>query len=271
MVHSVNTHKGNPYSFSGSNPDARPIGFCIVDLLHKTLLPNNYMKTHTTNKKNRLRNSVSEGTLAATLIAIGSLTGGASAAVNMQYSFTGTFAGTLNGVSFNAPVRISMLSATASNTSSSSTSGSTTTTFYRLFGETTIDIGDDGIGVVTMTPLSSHWTTPVITASRSNTFGIYSTTVSLAYFNAPNSSTVGRTTFGTKSASSYDFSGPESYAFTSNPTSLQSIETTGGTLLLSSGGRVSFTATAVPEPSAAALLGFGAFGLAARRRRAMAV
>jgi len=120
---------------------------------------------------------------------------------------------------------------------------------------------------VTMTRLSSHWTTPVITASRSNTFGIYSTTVSLAYFNAPNSSTVGRTTFGTKGDSSYDFSGPESYAFTSNPTSFESIETSGGTLSFSSGGRVNFTATAVPEPSAAALLGLGAMGLLARRRR----
>jgi hypothetical protein len=227
------------------------------------------MKTHTIHKKNRLRNFFTAGTLAATLIAIGSLTGGANAAVtaNIQYSFTGTFAGTLNGVSFNGPVRISMLSNTENNTSYSVLSGFTTTTFYRLFGETTIDIGDDGLDVVTMTRLSPVWTTPVITASRSNTFGIYSTTVSLAYFNAPNSSTVGRTTFGTKSDSTYDFSGPESYTFTTNPTNLSDIETTGGTLLFSSGGRVNFTATAVPEPSAAALLGLGAMGLLARRRR----
>jgi len=129
----------------------------------------------------------------------------ATVAPNIQYSFTGTFAGTLNGVSFNAPVRISMLSDTASNTSSSSTTGLTTTTLFRLFGETSIDIDDDGIGVVTMTRLSSLWTTPVITASRSTTMGINSTTVAVGYFNPVNSSTQGRTTFGTNSGSYYDF------------------------------------------------------------------
>jgi hypothetical protein len=226
------------------------------------------MKTHTNQKKNRLTTAVSASTLAATLIAIGSLTGGASAAtVNMQYSFTGTFAGTLNGVSFNAPVRISMLSATASNTSSSVVSGLTTTTIYGLFGDINFDIGDDGLDVVTMTGLSPVWTTPMIHASRSTTLGIYATTVSIAYFNPVNSSNDKRTFLGTKSGSSYDFSGPESYTFTSNPTNFSSIETTGGTLLFSSGGRVNFTATAVPEPSAAALLGLGAMGLLARRRR----
>jgi hypothetical protein len=120
---------------------------------------------------------------------------------------------------------------------------------------------------VTMTRLSSLWTTPVITASRSTTLGINSTTVAVGYFNPVNSSTQGRTTFGTNSGSYYDFSGPQSYTFVNNPSSFQSIETSGGTLLFSSGGRVTLTATAVPEPSAAALLGLGAMGLLARRRR----
>ncbi|MEI6819522.1 MAG: PEP-CTERM sorting domain-containing protein [Verrucomicrobiota bacterium] len=209
-------------------------------------------------------------TVGLALFASVALSFSASAATvvpNIQYSFTGIFAGTLNGVSFNAPVRISMLSNTASNTSSSSTSGLTTTTIYRLFGETSIDIGDDGIGVVTMTRLSALWTTPVITASRSTTIGINSTTVALGYFNPAPPSTQGRTTFGTNSGSSYDFSGPQSYTFVSNPTSFQSIETSGGTLSFSSGGRVTLNATAVPEPSAAALLGLGALALVKRRKR----
>jgi len=189
------------------------------------------------------------------------------AATNILYSCTGNFAGTLNGASFNAPVRISMLSNPENNTSSSVLVGITTTTTYRLFGDIHFDIGNDGLDVVTMTGLSPVWTTPMIHASRSTTIGIYSTTVSIAYFNPVNSSNDKRTFLGTKSGSSYDFSGPESYTFTSNPTNFSSIETNGGTLLFSSGGPVNFTATAVPEPSAAALLGRGAFGLVARRKR----
>jgi hypothetical protein len=188
------------------------------------------------------------------------------AATSIQYSFTGRFAGSLNGVAFSAPVKISMLSNTASNTSASNTSGLTTTTFYTLFGETSIDIGDDGLDVLRMTGLTPIWTTPAITASRSVTLGIYSETVALAYFNPATPSVLGRTTLGTKSNGTYDCSGPQSFTFSNNPSNFQTIETTGGTLLFSSGGPVTLTATVVPEPSAAALLGLGAFGLIARRR-----
>jgi hypothetical protein len=199
-------------------------------------------------------------------VALSVFASAATLAPNIQYSFTGTFAGTLNGVSFNAPVRISMLSNTADNTSNSTVSGLTTTTFYKLYGVTTFDIGDDGLNVVTMTNQSGTYPFPYIAGSRAATLGIYSESVSLRYENAAKTNFVTKTVLGTVS-SSYDFSGPVTYTFGNNPSSFSSIETTGGTLLFSSGGPVTLTATAVPEPSAAALLGLGALALVRRRKR----
>jgi hypothetical protein len=199
-------------------------------------------------------------------VALSVFASAATLAPNIQYSFTGTFAGTLNGVSFNTPVRISMLSNTADNTSKSSTSGLTTTTIYNLYGVTTFDIGDDGLDVVTMTSLNGTYVTPYIAASRAVTLGIYSESVNLRYENSAKTNFSTRAIMGTVS-SSYDFSGPVTYTFGNNPSSFASIETTGGTLLFSSGGPVTLTATAVPEPSAAALLGLGTLALVRRRKR----
>jgi hypothetical protein len=184
-------------------------------------------------------------------VALAALSATASAAV-MTYTQTATLSGTLGGISFtDAAVTFRMTADTANiqtallGDSPSWTNAGVTTIDIAGFETATFNGSDFGVFAADFSAFA-----PLGTVGFTN----LTNDIGIAFFFQGDDPSYSLATAGT-------FTGAGDYQDTPFSTTL-------GDLVLSGiSGNSTFTAAAVPEPSAFALLGLGALGLAARRRR----